>query len=243
MKRQTSYLEPFGWWGPVWTPPVARSLDELVAGCTLPDKLAHVLTTLVGRRASVVVAAGPSGAGKSTFLTALLEHLPPWTTRVYLRGCYEPFDFLDQTDPATTALLVNEISPHLPIYLWGPGVRRTLQAVADGYQLAATAHAESVEDFVYSLSAYPLRLSANLLRSIDLLILLGVKWHEGEPHRRVEEVVSLSTPSLTGTLQPERLAWRDDDSGELVIDEAPVARLLDRLERRITTPTRSVSFP
>jgi hypothetical protein len=233
MKRQTSYLEPFGWWGPVWTPPVARSLDELVTGCTLPDKLAHVLTTLVGRRASIVVASGPSGAGKTTFLTALLDQLPSGTTRVYVRGCYEPFDFLDLTDPATTALLVNEISPHLPIYLWGPGVRRTLQAVAAGYQLAATAHAESIEDFVYSLSTYPLRLPASLLRGIDLLILLDVACIDGQPFRRVNEVVSLSAPSLTGALQPIVLAWREDGSGEMVIDDGAIADLLDRLERRL----------
>jgi hypothetical protein len=243
MKRQTSYLEPFGWWGPVWAPPVARSLDELVASCTLPDELAHVLKTLVGRRASIVVTAGPSGAGKTTFLTALLDHLPRATTRVYVRGCYEPFDFLDQTDPATTALLVNEISPHLPIYLWGPGVRRTLQAVASGYQLAATAHAESVEDFIYSLSAYPLHLSASLLRGIDLLILLGVNWIDGQIVRRVTEVVSLSTPCLSGTLQPERIAWREVQSGEMVIDSAAVESLLDRLERNIPAPARSARFP
>jgi hypothetical protein len=231
MKRQTSFLEPFGWWGPVWTPPVARSLDELVLVCTLPDKLAHALKTLVGGRASIVVAAGPSGAGKTTFLTALLDHLPPGTTRVYIRGCYEPFDFLEQTDPGTSALLVNEISPHLPIYLWGPGVRRTLQAVAAGYQLAATAHADSVEDFVYSLSAHPLRLPASLLRGIDLLVLLEIAWNEGKPVRRVKEVVSLSSPSLTGALQPIALAWRDIESGEMVIDDVAIADLLSRLER------------
>jgi energy-coupling factor transporter ATP-binding protein EcfA2 len=233
MKRQTSFLEPFGWWGPVWTPPLALSLDELVMGCTLPDKLAHALKTLVGRRASIVVAAGPSGAGKSTFLTALIDHLPPGTTRVYIRGCYEPFDFLDQTDPETTALLVNEISPHLPIYLWGPGVRRTLQAVAAGYQLAATAHAESVEDFVYSLSAYPLRLPASLIRGIDLLILLDVTCNDGEQVRRVKEVVSLSTPSRTGALHPIPLAWRDVDSGEMLVDKTAIADLNYRLERRL----------
>jgi hypothetical protein len=179
-----------------------------------------------------VVAAGPSGAGKTTVLTALLDHLPTATTRVYVRGCYEPFDFLDHTDPATTALLVNEISPHLPIYLWGPGLRRTLHAVAEGYQLGATAHATSVEDFVYSLSAYPLRLPASLLRGFDLLVLLDVTWDDGEPVRHVSEVATLSTPNLSGALEPERLAWRDSQSGDVEIDETAVEVLLNRLERR-----------
>src|SRR5262245_28755713 len=109
------------------------NLDDLVAAGSLSRELAVVLKTLVERRASIVVAAGPSGAGKTTFLSALLDHLPEATTRIYVRGCYEPFDFLRETNPASSALLVNEISPHLPIYLWGPGVRQTFEAAKSGY--------------------------------------------------------------------------------------------------------------
>jgi hypothetical protein len=229
VKRQPSYLEPFGWWGPVWSPPASASLDDLVAGGIFSDDLATTLITLVGRRASIVVAAEPSGAGKTTFLTALLDHLPAGTTRVYIRGCYELFNFLDETNPASTALLVNEISPHLPIYLWGPGVRRTLEAVKSGYQLGATAHATSVEDFIYSLTSYPLRIPSDLLRAVDLLVLLDVTWEDDQPIRRVAEVVSLSADAPPGTIHPKRLAWRDSGSDQLAIDNNVIERLLDRL--------------
>jgi hypothetical protein len=231
VKRQASYLEPFGWWGPAWSPPAPASLDDLVAGGMLSDDLAATLITLVGRRASIVVAAEPSGAGKTTFLTALLDHLPAGTTRVYIRGCYELFNFLDETNSATTALLVNEISPHLPIYLWGPGVRRTFEAVKSGYQLAATAHARSIEDFIYSLTSYPLRISSDLLRAVDLLVLIDVTWEGNQPIRRVTEVVSLSADAPPGTIRPERLACLDAGSDAFGIDNDAVKRLLDRLSQ------------
>ncbi len=229
MKRGTSYLEPFSWWGPIWTPTESMSLDDLISAGTVSAEVAAILKTLMGCRASIVVAAGPSGAGKTTLLTALLNHLPVPTTRIYVRGCYEPFDFLGETDPATSVLLVNEISPHLPIYLWGPGVRRTLEATKTGYQLAATAHATSVEDFVYSLTNYPLRIPSDLLRAIDLLILLGVTWEDGRPVRRVTEVVSLSADANPGSIRPERIAWRNSESDGFEIDDAATNNLLGRL--------------
>jgi type IV secretory pathway ATPase VirB11/archaellum biosynthesis ATPase len=230
MKRGTSYLEPFSWWGPVWSPPNLMSLDDLIAAGTLSTELAALLKTLMGYRASIVVAAGPSNAGKTTLLTALLDHLPDPTTRIYVRGCYEPFDFLAENEPATSALLINEISPHLPIYLWGPGVRRIFEAAKSGYQLAATAHATSVEDFVYSLTNYPLRIPSEHVRTIDLLVLLDVFWQEGRPVRRVNEVVSLSADANPGSIHPVRIAWRNSDSDDLEIDNEAVNDLLERLD-------------
>jgi hypothetical protein len=229
MKRGSSYLEPFGWWGPTWSTPAPRNLDDLAADGLLSTELASLLKTLIGARASIVVAAGLSGVGKTTFLTALLDYLPENSTRVYVRGCYEPFDFLAENDPTSSALLVNEISPHLPIYLWGPGVRRTLDAVKSGYQLAATAHATSVEDFIYSLTGYPLRIPSDLLRVVDLLVLLGVSWEDRRPVRWVQEVVSLSANAPSSSIHPERLAWRKPDSREFAIDEATVEEVVRRL--------------
>src|ERR671937_5478 len=107
MSRLRSYDEPFGWWGPVWSAPGPRSVGNLIADGILTAEAAALLSILLERRASLIVAAGPSGAGKTTLLTALLDFLPAETRRIYVRGCYEPFDFLETTDPAHSALLVN----------------------------------------------------------------------------------------------------------------------------------------
>lgn len=209
--------EPFGWWGPVWAPPVAYPLPDLVAQRVLSGEAAGLLAVLVEARCSIVVAAGPSGAGKTTLLTALLAHLPANGRRIYVRGCYEPFDVLDTADPRSTVLLVNEISPHLPIYLWGPGVRRVLQAGRAGFQVAATAHATSVEEFVYALSNYPLRVTAEEIRAVDLLLLLDA-WRAGERiERRVRAVVSLSAAGKPGEVVPEAIARWDRGEDRLAV--------------------------
>lgn len=208
VRRPHSYDEPFGWWGPLWSPPDPRPLANLIEESVLTAECAALLGLLIERRASVIVAAGPSGAGKSTLLTALLDFLPAESRRIYIRGCYEPFDFLGVTDPQTSALLVNELSPHLPIYLWGSGVRRALQAVQTGYQLLGTAHATSVDEFVYSLAGYPLRVPALEIAALDLLVLLDV-WREGDMVRReVRAVVNLAAGTEPASLSPIHLAER-----------------------------------
>ena len=130
----------------------------------MPLDLAALLWALIDRNASIVVAAGPSGAGKSTLLTALLELLPESKIRVYARGMYETFDFAARSNPETTAILVNEISAHLPVYLWGAPVRRLFELERAGFQFFATCHAESVEEVVYGFSAHPLRVTPRDLR-------------------------------------------------------------------------------
>ncbi|HEY7031798.1 MAG TPA: type II secretion system protein E [Thermomicrobiales bacterium] len=228
-RRPHSFDEPFGWWGPVWSSPAPHPIGDLIADGVLTAECAALLWALLERRASIVVAAGPSGAGKTTLLTALLDFLPSGTRRIYVRGCYEPFDFLGATDPATSALLVNELSPHLPIYLWGPGVRRVLAAVGEGYQLAATAHATSVDEFVYGLAGYPLRVPAAEIAEIDVLVLLDA-WMDGRGVRReVRSVVNLALGSEPGSLAPVVVAEREGRGGLLAVDVAAAQAVFGRL--------------
>lgn len=174
MSSLPSYAAPYHWWGPRPAPPASLSLRDLVLyGAIEVDNAAKMWATLAQRR-SLTVIGGPSGLGKSTMLDAFLPALPQGTHRVYMRGCYETFAFLDDPDlpPAATTLLVNEISPHLPIYLWGPAVRRTLAAGETGYQILATAHGRSVVEFAASLTGSPLRIPARMLAAIGLVALM-----------------------------------------------------------------------
>ncbi|MFM9105969.1 MAG: hypothetical protein ACKOWF_04645, partial [Chloroflexota bacterium] len=93
--------------------------------------------------ASVAAVAVPGGAGKTTLLSALAAALPPERLPVHLRGSYEDFAaFADPTaTPETMAVLVNELSDHLPVYLWGDGLARLARLRAAGFQVLATAHA------------------------------------------------------------------------------------------------------
>ena len=220
-----SYREAFGWWGPVWEPPAPRSILDLIRTGTLTVETAALLWTLLARRASIVVAAGPGGVGKTTLLTALLDLLPPDTRRVYLRGCYEPFAFLDDptVDPNHTYLLINEISAHLPIYLWGPGVRRVLGAARRGFGLAATAHATSVEGFVQSLAGYPLRVPATEIAALDLVVQLDAWWEADTVRREVAAISRLTPTAEGGGLHVHWLAIRPRRAAPLAIAAAAVA--------------------
>lgn len=170
-----SYGEPFFWWGPVWSPLAPRSVIDLLHQGVFSVPTAALLWALLARRASLAVIAGPSGAGKTTVLTALLDFLPAGTHRLYLRGCYESFAFVDDPAlaPARSVLLVNEISPHFPAYLWGPGVGRALAAAHRGFMIALTAHAATVAEFVAFLTAYPLRVPIRDVGVVSLVLTLA----------------------------------------------------------------------
>jgi hypothetical protein len=193
MTNPARYEAPYHWWGPGPAPPAPLTLRELLLNGTIDADCAAKLCAALAQHQSLTVIGGPSGLGKSSLLHALLPALPGSTRRLYLHGCYETFAFEDDPrfTPGTTTLLANEISPHLPIYLWGPAVQRTLDAGLAGYQILATAHARSVVEFAASLTGSPLRIPARMLAAIGLVALL-----EPEPDgagRRVAGLWQLST--------------------------------------------------
>lgn len=166
-----SRAEPFFWWGPGWASPQRRDLGSLLRDGTIDVWTTAQLWAALARRRSLAVVSGPSGVGKTTLLTALLELLPAGTRRIYVRGCFETFAFLDdpEIDPRRTALLVNELSPHLPVYLWGPGVARLASAARHGFAILATAHAASGLEFAGTLAGAPLRLPADQVAAFEFV--------------------------------------------------------------------------
>jgi hypothetical protein len=185
----TGYTAPFGWWGYHWTPTEPRSLVWLVQHGALDARIAAFLSLAMEARASLVVVAEPHEAGKTTLLTALIEFLPDTTQPVYLRGWYERFSFLDDFPPEVAYLLCNEISSHLPTYLWGHGVRRLFKLAAElGYPLATTMHATSAVDVFDQLLSYPLNVSPQHLSAVDLIVTIGVGYANNRLLRRITRV-------------------------------------------------------
>jgi energy-coupling factor transporter ATP-binding protein EcfA2 len=171
---EACYDEPFFWWGAGWDHASHPDLQALLRGETIDERNAAILWAALARRRSVLVIGGPSGIGKTTLLTAFAALLPADTRRLYLRGSFETFAFLrDATvNPHHAALFINEISPHLPVYLWGPALSRVLDVADQGFALLATAHGESVPQFVSSLTGSPLRIPAPRLAAFEFVALL-----------------------------------------------------------------------
>lgn len=162
------YARPYAWWGWHWSPPVPLSIVEIVDGGTLPRRLAALLWLLMETRRSVLLASEPPMSGKTTLLSALLAFLPPDTSPIFLRGLSETFDYASEADPRRSYLLVNELSSHLPVYLWGPKATRMFHTLAAGFGLGTTMHADDVDGVLGQLRA-ELDLRPDELARLDVI--------------------------------------------------------------------------
>lgn len=116
---------------------------------SLSPACAGLLAAVAVSGISVAVVSSAASVGKSTLLRALLEFAPDDSEVIYLRGWHDPFDFLEtQSGKAGLRLLVaNELSPHLPTYVWGDSARCAFEVIRHpGYALWATAHAANRDE-------------------------------------------------------------------------------------------------
>jgi energy-coupling factor transporter ATP-binding protein EcfA2 len=201
--------EPYGWWGFGWDVPDPLSVVDLIAAGNFDARTAALLWLLIEARASIVVAADPPGAGKTTTLTALSDFLPPELARIYLRGWNETFAFLATADPARSYLLCNEISAHLPVYLWGSKVRQLFAARGAGFAFGATMHADAPDEVIAILAGYPLSVPLPAIARLDLIMTLAVEYDARRPRRRLDRLVLLRRGGEGDDLDPVDLAWWD----------------------------------
>ncbi len=162
------------------------SVAQLIALGSLDASTAALLWLLVDHHQSLIVS-GPTdptpGVGKTTTLNALLGFLPAGSTLVYTAGMYEQFDFADQVTPAQTCVLANEVSNHLPIYMWDDNARTLLNLPGDGFAVATSCHADTVSDVLSMLSA-DLSLPAESIRRLGIIVNIGLVGNLWPPRRR-----------------------------------------------------------
>jgi hypothetical protein len=163
---------------------------ELIRTGTLDAELAAQLWLLVEARVPIVVAAEAQGVGKSTLLGALLDFLPASVRVIELAGETETFDWLPQASelgwpgtarPApngepvraeTTVLLAHELSNHTPAYTWDEPARIAVRAASIGFGLAATIHADSLDDVFDALRHRPVSLTDDELSHLGVVLIL-----------------------------------------------------------------------
>jgi hypothetical protein len=154
------------------------SMAQIIAMRSVDVETVALIWLLLEHGASLTVA-GPTdpqpGVGKTTTLNALLQFLPEGTGLVYMSGMYENFAFtrVSDIDPATTYVLCNEVSDHLPIYMWGRIARRYLTLPAQGYHIATSVHADTIDDVIY-MYRHDLRLTPQDVRRLGLVINIGL---------------------------------------------------------------------
>jgi hypothetical protein len=194
---------PEGWWGYHWSLPRPMSAVEIVESGSLDARLMATLWAVVSRRASVMLASEAPMAGKTTTLSALVDFLPSGTVGVFLRGWRGDFDWTDEIGPDRGYLLVNEMSDHLPIYVWGRNARGALELTRRGYGIGATMHADSLDEALALLRG-SLAITDADLAGLTIYLQYSAYRTPAGMYRRVEEAWHLR--AVEGALTPVRLA-------------------------------------
>jgi hypothetical protein len=154
------------------------SLAQIIALGSVDAYTAALVWLILEHGASLTVA-GPTdpqpGIGKTTTLNALLQFLPEGTALAYMSGMYEDFAFtqLPDIEPEKTYALCNEVSDHLPIYMWGRVARRYLTLPARGYHVATSVHADTIRE-VIQMYQRDLRVPVEDIRRLGLVINIGL---------------------------------------------------------------------
>ncbi|MEO8639642.1 MAG: hypothetical protein ABI458_06990, partial [Chloroflexota bacterium] len=198
---------PEGWWGYHWSPPRPMSAVEIVGSGSLDARLMATLWAVTSRRGSVMLASEAPMAGKTTTLSALVDFLPPGTVGVFLRGWRGDFDWTHEIGPERGYLLVNEMSDHLPIYVWGRNARAALELTGRGYGMGATMHADSLDEAIDLLRDQLGAADADL-GGLSIYLQYSAYRTPAGMYRRVEEAWHLRLDD-GGTLSPVRLAALD----------------------------------
>ena len=221
------YDMPIGWWGWNWEPPIPMSITQLLEAGNMDARTAALCGMTLEAHGSMLIAAEQPHSGKTTTLTALLDFLPNATRRIFIRGWAETFDFLGQTRPDTTLLLANELSSHLPVYLWGPKAVRVFETLRHGYALASTLHADSCDEALAQLVG-ELGVDRTDLARVQLLMVMRIYATTGGGY--VRRVISLDRlVARDGTVLAVPLVKHDERTDSHDHDEPAEVDLIHSL--------------
>ena len=224
--------QPESWWGwHGWNQPEALSIVQIMQAGTLPPRMAAAFWLGIEHGASFVFAAEPPGAGKTTILTALLPFAREETLVYFTRGWGETFDLPPPSDDHATYIMVNEMSDHLPVYSWGPYVVKSFELLAEGYSLATTLHAETVEEVIEQLVEDNAAAPEHVAR-LEFVVPMVIETRDGQTLRRVRDVGLLSNGA--GGVEIERLAEWNAKADTFSVLEEPSSR--EALAERLGMP-------
>jgi len=203
------------------------SVVDLIEAGTLDIPTAAYLLTAVAGGASFLTAAGPGGVGKTTLLATMLSFLPPG----------EQIETI--TDPALAGeggrrcFLCHEIGAGRWYgYLWGESAAAYFALRSRG-RIAATIHAETVEEIKEQVLGPSIGAAPQDLAAIDLLAFMvrrgglrrvsGIFEAEGAKDLAYRQVVTWEPGddefSVEASQPPDQLARAREFIERLVADE------------------------
>jgi hypothetical protein len=221
--------QPESWWGwHGWNQPEPLAITQIIEAGTLSSRCAALLGLAIERGASIIFAADPPGAGKTTILTALLAFGRPDASLYFTRGWGETFRLPPPDETASTYMMINEISDHLPVYSWGPYVQRAFELMGDGYTLLSTMHAETVDGVIEQL-VEECDVPPDQVGRLSFVVPMFVGANGGRRVRRVTEIAALS-PHGSAYRATTVARWkRDADAFEVATSPEQLAALAANL--------------
>ena len=184
------------------------ALPALISNGTMSAEVAAILWVLMEEHPSFLVVALPRKAGKSTVAEGLLGLTRPGTRTFTVRGNDESFDFLGRMAPGDGYIICNEFSrASVPIYIWGNPVRRVFGLMDQGYRVAASMHAETLDEALEILRSDSLGISDGQLGHLRLAILLRMGEDGQGAWRRVAAVREIDGSDGSGLQQHDLCRW------------------------------------
>jgi len=170
------------------------SVAQLIARHSVDAATVALVWLLLDCGAGLTVAGWELELGKTTTLGALLQLLPAETNIRLTAGMLEDFSFTRQAGirPGATCVVCNEINDWPPYYMWGEQARRFLALPAQGYAVATTLHARTLDE-VLCLYQGDLGLQAAEISRLGIVVNLGLVGGRG---RKAEERRWLTTHFL-----------------------------------------------
>jgi hypothetical protein len=177
------------------------TMSDLLACNTLNPESAAALWWTLEHGASIFVTAGPPGACKSTVANALLEFLPQHASVYVTSGGW---DRLDLTATTTTSggpvyLLINELSAHLSVYLYGDAAHRAFDLLRSGVRMLGTLHAPSVAEAV-RVMCYEGEIERSDITAPFVFVVVSAGWSGRDIVRHVDEIGFLAPDGKLATV-------------------------------------------
>ncbi len=146
------------------------SIVDLIKAGTVSEQAAAFMLVAVSRGASILTCAGPGGAGKTTLLADILCFLPPGERIVTVSSPSVIERARTQPPARPECYLAHEIgSGHWFGYIWGSTVRDFFSLLDTGRRIAATLHADSLDEARGILTSPPLFVDPQHFSALGLV--------------------------------------------------------------------------